>query len=62
MNGQAVLRAQLQSTMEATYVYLKFSVQYKPARQPALEGQTARNTGLSNILSKEQDLPLALMY
>lgn len=64
MNGHIVLRAELQSSMEAVYIYLQFSTW--PRKQSnnnnsRLERQTARNMWLSNILVEEQIFPLTLM-
>lgn len=66
MNGHIVLRVELQSSMEAVYIYLKFSTGSRRQSnnnnsKRRLEEQTARSMWLSSISLKEQIFPLTLM-
>lgn len=59
MNGHIVLRVELQSSMEAVHIYLNFSTWLREKSnnnisKRRLEGQTARNMWLSNVLVEEQ--------
>lgn len=67
MDGQMVLRVQLQSGMEAVYIDLRsypcntWGKQGNDNNSKRLEGQTARNTCLSSNLLKEEHFPVTRM-